>query len=238
MASIKAAASIAFGVDAVIDERKETVKCLILMNWDWNVDMIVYTEKYNMRVSPFFSLPVLRRAFLGSILEFGPILIFLVSFQFFHIYKATMFLMVATIVTTIVTYRTQKRLPYLALYVALLTIGFGYLTLTHHQPKFIQMRDSLYDLTCAITLLIGLMINIPFLKLAFNEVIPMTSRAWHKLTYLWITFFIVAAALNEYVRRTYSLHDWFDFKSSVVVVTVIFGVSALIFCYEKPEEKK
>ena len=177
-------------------------------------------------------------AFLGSLLEFGPILIFLASFQYFHIYKATMLLMVTTIVTTIVTYRTQKRLPYLALYVALLTIGFGYLTLIHHQPKFIQMRDSLYDLTCAITLLIGLMINVPFLKIAFNEVISMTSRAWHKLTYLWIAFFMAAAALNEYVRRTYSLHDWFDFKSYIVIATVIFGVSALVFCYEKPEENK
>lgn len=190
-----------------------------------------------MKLSPLFSPSILKRLVVGSILEFGPILIFLASFKYFHIYKATMLLMIVTIITTIVTYRFQKRLPYLALYVAFLTIGFGYLTLAHQQPRFIQMRDSLYDLTCAVTLLVGLMINVPFLKFAFDEVLPMTTRAWHRLTYLWIGFFLTAATLNEYVRRTYDLRDWFDFKSCMVVVTIIFGVSVLIFCYEKAESK-
>ena len=186
-----------------------------------------------MKLSPLFSPSILKRLVVGSILEFGPILIFLASFKYFHIYKATMLLMIVTIITTIVTYRFQKRLPYLALYVAFLTIGFGYLTLAHQQPRFIQMRDSLYDLTCAITLLVGLMINVPFLKFAFNEVLPMTTRAWHRLTYLWIGFFLTAATLNEYVRRTYDLRDWFDFKSCMVIVTIIFGVSVLIFLLRK-----
>lgn len=182
------------------------------------------------------SIPTLKRLFIGIFLEFGPILIFLVTFQGHHIYRATTFLMIATIVSTIITHRLQKRLPYLALYVALLTIAFGYLTLMHREPRFIQMRDTLYDLTCAVTLLIGLMVNVPFLKLAFHEVIPMSDRAWHKLTYAWIAFFISIATLNEYVRRTYDLQTWFDFKSSVVFITVIFGFAALFFCYEK--EKK
>jgi intracellular septation protein A len=95
------------------------------------------------------------------------------------------------------------------------------------------MRDTLYDLTCAITLLIGLMINIPFLKLAFHEVIPMTAQAWHKLTYVWIGFFLVVATLNEYIRRTHSLEDWFTFKGVMVFVTIIFGFAALFSCYEK-----
>lgn len=180
------------------------------------------------------SLSTLKRLIYGTIFEFGPILIFIGSFQHFHIYKATMFLMIATIISTIVTYRIQKRLPYLALYVALLTIGFGYLTLVHREPKFIQMRDSLYDLTCAITLLIGMMINVQFLKVAFHEVIPMTNRAWQRLTYFWIGYLLCAVVLNEYVRKTYSLHDWFDFKSIILVSTTVFGFLALYICYEKP----
>lgn len=186
-----------------------------------------------MTTSSSLSPTTLKRLLLGLFLEFSPILIFLVTFQHFHIYKATTLLMIATIVSTIVTYRLQKRLPYLALYVAFLTIAFGYLTLTHREPKFIQMRDSLYDLTCAVTLLIGLMINIPFLKIAFHDVIPMSMRAWHRLTYAWIVFFLVIATLNEYIRRTQSLHDWFDFKSLVVLVTIAFGFTALYYFYEK-----
>lgn len=179
-----------------------------------------------------------KRVLVGSILEFGPILVFLVSFHYFHIYKATLLLMVSTIVSTIVTYRVQKRLPYLALYVALITIGFGYMTLTHREPKFIQIRDTMYDITCALTLLIGLMVNISFLKLAFNDVLPMTMRAWTRQTYAWIVFFILSAIVNEYVRRTMSLQAWFDFKTYIVGVTIIFGCTILYFFYEKPGMQK
>lgn len=170
---------------------------------------------------------------MAGLLEFGPVLLFLVSFEFFHVYKATVILIIATIFSTVATYRIQKRLPYLALYVALLTSVFGYVTLTLHQPKFIQIRDTLYDVTCALTLMIGLMIRVSFLKLAFHSILPMTTRAWNNLTYLWIGFFVVIAILNEYIRTTLSLDGWFGFKSVMVVVTIIFGLFSLYYTYEK-----
>ncbi len=178
-----------------------------------------------------------KRFIIGGLLEFGPILIFLVSFHFLHIYKATFILMIATIIFTILTYRAQKRLPYVGLYVALITILFGYMTLAHRQPKFIQIRDTMYDLTLALTLLVGFMINIPFLRLAFHEVLPMTRRAWSKLTYVWIAFFIIAAGANEYVRRTMSLEGWFNFKIIMIVTTIIFGFTTVFFFYEKENHK-
>ena len=112
------------------------------------------------------------------LLEFGPVLVFLASFEDANIYESTVILMVATIISTLVTYRLQKRIPYMALYVAFITIIFGSMTIHHHQAKFIQMRDTLYDATCALTLLLGIVINVPFLKLVFHDVLPMTSRAW------------------------------------------------------------
>ena len=141
-----------------------------------------------------------------------------------------------TIISTVVTFAVQKRLPYLALYVAFLTAIFGYATLSMHQPKFIQMRDTLYDTTCAITLIIGLMINVSFLKVAFEKVVQMTERAWEKLTYAWIGYFIFAAFANEYVRRTMTLSDWFEFKSFIIFLTIIFGISLFYIVYEKPEK--
>jgi intracellular septation protein len=191
-----------------------------------------------MNHSSFFSAETFRRLILGAALEFSPIIIFLISFKHFRIYEATLILMIATIISTVVTYRVQKRLPYLALYVAFLTTVFGYLTLMHQQPRFIQMRDTLYDVTCALTLLAGLMINVHFLKLAFHEVIPMTLRAWNRLTYAWILFFVANAIANEYVRRTVGLHEWFHFKSYVVIVTIVFGITSLYFFYEKPESEE
>lgn len=141
--------------------------------------------------------------------------------------------MITTIISTVTVYVLQKRLPYLALYVAFLTSVFGYITLVLHEPKFIQMRDTLYDITCAITLIIGILINIPFLKIAFQKVLPMTDWAWEKLTYAWIGYFIFASVANEYVRRTMSLSTWFDFKTLIIGTTIVYGLFTLYVVYEE-----
>ena len=189
-----------------------------------------------MNIFSNVSSKLIKKILLAGVLEFGPVLVFLISFERYHIYKATIILMIATIISTVATFSIQKRLPYMALYVAFMTSVFGYITLTLHQPRFIQMRDTLYDATLALTLIIGLIINISFLKLAFQKVLLMTNRAWTNLTYLWIIFFISVAILNEYIRRTHDLHAWFDFKSTMVVVTIVFGFLALYFSYEKGDD--
>lgn len=186
-----------------------------------------------MKHFSIFSGRLIKQVVVGVILEFGPVFTFLIAFEFFHVYKATIILMITTILSTFVTFRVQKRLPYVALYVALLTSIFGYITVSFHQPRFIQMRDTLYDVTCALTLIIGLIVNVKILKLAFHEVLPMTNRAWTKFTYAWIAFFLSIAIANEYARRVLSLQDWFTFKGCMVAVTVIFGCSVIYFFYEK-----
>ena len=195
--------------------------------------MYTYEIKYTMRSSSIFSPHIFKRMIIGGVLEFGPIFVFLASYDYFHIYKATTILMIATIISTILTYKIQKRLPYVALYVTFITIVFGYLTLMHRAPRFIQMRDTLYDLACGITLLAGLVANIPFLKIAFHEVIPMTDHGWRRLTYFWTGFFFLGAVANEYIRRMYSLDVWFGYKLAMVVITIVFGITVLQLCYRK-----
>lgn len=173
---------------------------------------------------------------ISGLLEFGPVLIFLASFERVSIYESTVLLMIATIISTVATYTLQRRIPYMALYVALITTIFGYLTIHFHDVKFIQMRDTLYDLTCGITLMIGMICNVRFLELAFDAVIPMKTRAWTKLTNLWVTYFMVAAMGNEITRRAFDLDTWFIYKESMIVITLVFGFIALYVCYEGKDE--
>ena len=189
----------------------------------------------NQKKLPTFSKNMLKHIVFSALLEFGPVILFLASFEHVRIYEATMILMIATIISTIATYNIQKRIPYLALYMATITTIFGYMTIHFHKVKFIQMRDTLYDATCALTLITGILIRVPFLKLAFEEVLPMSMRAWNKLTHFWIGYFILIAASNEIVRRLFPLHIWFDFKGWVVIVTSIFGIIALYLSYEEKE---
>jgi intracellular septation protein len=188
-------------------------------------------------VSPKVSKKMLTHVAFSGLLEFGPVILFLISSHYVKIYGSTIILMIATIISTVVTFRFQKRIPYVALYVAAITLVFGYMTLHFRNVKFIQMRDTLYDTTSALTLIIGIMINVQFLKLAFGEVISMTTRAWNRLTYLWIGFFILLAISNEVTRRLFSLTEWFHFKGWMVVATSIFGLLSIYISYEEKEEK-
>ncbi len=183
------------------------------------------------------NVALVKRFLIGGFLEFGPVIAFLLSFQNVHIYRATLILMMTTIISTVLTYKIQKRLPYLALYVAFLTVTFGYITIALHQPKFIQMKDTLYDLTCALTIIVGYIFNFSVLKFAFHSVLPMSKRSWDKLTYIWAVFFLLVAGMNEYIRTTKSLHDWFDYKTTILFVTCLFGFASVYYAYEKAEVK-
>ncbi|MDQ5962222.1 MAG: intracellular septation protein [Patescibacteria group bacterium] len=180
---------------------------------------------------------IIRNLIVSGFLEFGPVIVFLAAYDLFHIYKATLLLVIATIIATVISHHLQHRLPYVGLYIAFLTTVFGYLTLWHHSPHFIQLRDTVYDAINASILLLGLFFNSLLFKHAFHDVIPMTDRAWRRLTYAWIFFFFVAASLNEYVRHTYSLDVWVVFKTSMALVTTVVGIIFFFALYEKQEEK-
>ena len=186
----------------------------------------------NQKTHPIFSKKIFTHIISSSLLEFGPVILFLVSFKYLHVYESTMLLMVATILSTIITYRVQKRIPYLALYVAFITILFGFMTIHFREVKFIQMRDSLYDATCALTLLIGMQFNIKFLAIAFDKVLPMTHKAWDKLTYMWVIYFLIIALSNEIARQALSVEHWFIFKGYIVLLTSCFGFFSLYVSYE------
>ena len=129
--------------------------------------------------------------------------------------------MIATIIATFISYVKQKRIPYMGLYVALLTIIFGYITIAYRIPKFIQIRDTIYDLTFALTLILGLIFKKNILHFALNSSIAMSKEAWNKITHSWISYFILCAILNEYIRRNFSMGDWVVYKTTIFFVSII-----------------
>ncbi len=185
----------------------------------------------------FFSARVFRHIIFSAFLEFAPVLLFLASTEYVTIYESTALLMVSTIISTFITYRVQSRVPFLALYIALITTVFGYLTINSHELKFIQMRDTLYDITCALTLVVGMIFRKQFLKFAFQDVFPLTNRAWDRLTHLWVGYFLVSAFANEVVRNFFDFYDWLFFKGIVIAITSLFGLFALFVSFELKDDK-
>lgn len=184
-----------------------------------------------------FTREVLSKIFLGLFLDFGPVLIFLVTANYFSFYKATFVLMIATLLSTLITFWKHKRIPFFAVYITLLTLVFGFVTVSMQNPHFIQMRDTIYDLTLALTLVIGLLFNKILLKVALGAFIKIHDRTWFKLTYAWIAFFIVNSMANEYVRRSFDKDVWVDFKIDMMLITIVFAIATFLFFYEHEHEE-
>ncbi len=173
---------------------------------------------------------LLSKHFLRNVLlEFGPIGIFVFFFYTKGPYFATLILMVTTLASIFLTYTIEKRIPLIALYVTFLTLIFGYMTLHKHNIRFLQIRDTIYDITLAITILLGFFWNKNVLKIALGSVIPLSDRVWNYLAFSWAGFFIVVACINEYVRRMYPIHTWLDYKIVMMFVTSIFGITILYY---------
>ncbi len=135
--------------------------------------------------------------------------------------------MLTTVVSTIVVYRLEKRIPYITLYVTFLTILFGYMTLHKHDVHFIQIRDSVYDFTLALTLLIGLFFNSLLLKISLSSYVSLKDRAWRFFTHLWIIFFFLSGVANEFIRHHFTISSWVNYKITMIVITIVFTFVAL-----------
>lgn len=183
-----------------------------------------------------FTYSVLSKIFMGLLLDFGPVLVFLFTANHFSFYKATFILMTATLISTLFTFVKHKRIPFFAVYITLLTLVFGFVTISHHDPHFIQMRDTIYDLTLAFTLIVGLVFRKLLLKVALGSFIKAHDITWLRITYAWIGFFILNSVANEYVRRVFSKEVWVHFKIDMLPVTIIFAIVTFVFFYEIEEE--
>lgn len=173
---------------------------------------------------------LLSKNFLKNfLLEFGPIAVFVFFFYTAGPYMATVVLMISTLISVFFTFFMEKRIPLVALYVTLLTIIFGFITLHKRNIEFIQIRDTIYDATLAFTIVLGFLWKKNVVKLALSPIIELNDVVWKKIAIAWVIFFATAALLNEYIRNMHPVHVWLDYKVIMVFVTTFFGVASLYF---------
>jgi len=169
---------------------------------------------------------------LQSLVEFAPIFVFVISFEIHGFYFATRALITITILLTIYTYFKEKRVPYFAFFVAATTIVFGFITLKHHNPHILQIRDTVYDALLGITLIVTLLNNKLLLKSLFGHIFKISDILWRKITWVWAINFFVLAGMNEYVRLHFHLGAWVYYKMFAMAITIALGL-ILLLIYRK-----
>ena len=163
--------------------------------------------------------------------DFGPLLIFFtIYFKSGNDLEAALFpFIIATLVSLIVVYFLEKKIPLTPLLSGILVTFFGGLTLYFNNPIFYYIKPTVINLLFAVTLLFGkYVLKKIFLKLFFQENLKLTDEGWNKLNDRWIIFFVFAAILNEVVWRTQSEVFWVNFKLwGLLTITFLFTVSQL-----------
>ena len=153
--------------------------------------------------------------------DYGPLIAFFTGYMMNgrDLMVATVWLMIATAIATLVLLVIERRVPVMPLVTAGIVGVFGGLTLWLKDDTFIKMKPTIVQLIFAVILLGGLAFGKLLLKPLFGAAWKMRDSAWRTITIRYGLFFIAAAALNEVVWRTQSTDFWVNFK--------IFGLIGL-----------
>ena len=147
--------------------------------------------------------------------DFGPLLIFFIIYfsNENDLKTAIPPFVIATLISLIVIYFLEKRIPMVPLVGGILITLFGGLTLYFDIKIFFYMKPTIINLLFAIVLFFGkYFTKKPLLKIFFQNAFNLEDEGWKKLNYRWIGFFIFIAVLNEIVWRTQTEAFWVNFK--------------------------
>ncbi len=168
-----------------------------------------------------------NRQGLKFLIDLVPLLAFFLAFRFFGIVEATAVLIGATLMALIASKVLLGKIDAMLIVTATIVTVFGGLTFAFGDPRFIKMKPTVVNLLFAGALSFGLLTGRLFLKTILGEALQLTDLGWRLLTQRWIAFFVVLAALNEIVWRSYNTpateHVWVNFK--------VFGILGLTVVY-------
>ena len=163
--------------------------------------------------------------------DFGPLLIFfIVYFNNENDLKiAIPPFIIATLISLIIIYFLEKRIPMVPLTGGILITFFGGLTLYFDNKIFFYMKPTIINLLFASVLFFGkYFTKKSLLKIFFQTAMNLEDEGWKKLNNRWIVFFIFVAILNEIVWRTQSEVFWVNFKVwGLLPISFLFAASQI-----------
>lgn len=162
------------------------------------------------------------------LLEFGPLLLFFVANAKFGIVPATSAFLISLLITLPISWKLAGKLPLMSVITAVFVGVFGGLTILLDDELFIQLKPTVASLFFAAAIGVGLARGKLLLKTVLGEAMPLDDEGWRILSIRWVGFFLVLAAVNEFVRATFTVDQWVTFKTfGILPMTFVFTLSQL-----------
>lgn len=175
---------------------------------------------------------------LKLLVEAGPLAVFFFANARAGIMAGTAAFMVAIVVSLLVSWRFERRLPVMPLVGCFFVVLFGGLTLWLDDELFIKLKPTVVNLLFAAVLFAGLALRRNLMKPLLGSVLSLDEAGWRILSIRWACFFVVLAGLNEIVWRGFSTDAWVNFKVfGILPLTLAFSAfqMPLIMRHQLPE---
>ena len=174
---------------------------------------------------------------LKLLIEFGPIVVFFATYKYADIFKATLWMVVVTILSLIVSYIIDKKLS-MPLMISGVTLLLSVtVTLISGDPMYIKMKPTIVYMVFGLILFVGYMRNRPFIKHVLGSAFKMEDHHWLVVSLRFAYYFFGMAVVNEFVWRNFSESFWVNFKVfGAVPITFVFIMFQIPFLLRNKQE--
>ncbi|MGH8208944.1 MAG: inner membrane-spanning protein YciB, partial [Steroidobacteraceae bacterium] len=163
-----------------------------------------------------------------ALLEFAPLLAFIITYYLGGLYTATAVLMGAMLVLLAADYLLQRRIPPMHALSAVLVFALGAATLLFHDKHFIQFKPTALFWLAGVAFLASFWIGERtlterLLGAALQDQVRVPASAWRRLNTLWVLFYGLLGGLNLAVASYASERVWVNFKVfGLTMITLVF----------------
>ncbi|MEY3197308.1 MAG: hypothetical protein RLZZ59_679 [Pseudomonadota bacterium] len=164
------------------------------------------------------------------LVEFGPIVVFFATYKYADIFKATLWMVIVTIISLIVSYLIDKKMSMPLMISGVTLLCTGSITLLSGDPTYIKMKPTIVYVVFGSILYFGYLNKKPFIKHVLGSAFKMNEKNWLVLSTRFAYYFYGMAITNEIVWRNFSESFWVNFKVfGAVPITFIFVLFQLPF---------
>ena len=168
---------------------------------------------------------------LKTLLEFIPLVAFLLAREMYDIIYATKVLMAVSLVSAVLSLLIYRKMLWGIWISTILVLILGSVTVFLNDAMFIKIKPTILYSCFSIGLFIALKLNKLLIKKILSPVFDMDDGMWRKLTIAWILFFLSYAGLNEIVWRNFHEDIWIKFKvfGMFPIMTIFMIMQMIVF---------
>ena len=174
------------------------------------------------------------------VIEFFPLVLFLIAYAVKDIYAALIVLMITMPIGLLVKYLRTRQLDRMYFWSTVFLLVMGVATLYFRNPQFLYWKPTAFYWALALTFLIGMFVGEKTLAQRFLDLsgdLP-TDRIqpseWRLLNAVWVAFFAMMGFANIYVAYNFSETVWVNFKVfGLLALTVLFMLAQGIWLMSK-----